>query len=371
MRKACLLGMAAALLAAAPAEATPSAATLRRELRAVVSAGAPGAIVLSRDGARSVSVAVGVGRRTPRAPMRRGDRFRVGSLTKTFVAATVLQLVADGALSLDDTAERWVPGLVPGGDAITVRQLLNHTSGLFDYLNDGDETVIKPYLAGQFGHVWAPRELVGVATKHPAHFPPGMSWSYSNTGYIVLGLIVEAATGHQLGEEVAARVLAPLALRGTSFDTAPRIAGRHAHGYFKVGKRLVDVTAVHPSYAWAAGAVVSTTSDLARFYRALLAGRVLRGDLLPEMEATVPMGPPNESYGLGLWRTHSLGFGGGFHLPCADTVWGHDGDIAGYLTYAFSSQDGRRQVVMSINDDKLSRKAERAITKVISTAYCG
>jgi D-alanyl-D-alanine carboxypeptidase len=292
-------------------------------------------------------------------------------MTKTFVATVVLELAGEGALSLDDTVERWVPGLVPGGDAITVRELLNHTSGLFDYLNDGDGTVIKPYLGGRFSFAWAPRDIVGVAVGHEPHFAPGAGWSYSNTGYIVLGLIVEAASGQPIATALQQRIFTPLALRQTSFDTAPPISGPHAHGYYRLPRqRLQDVTAVSPSFAWSAGAIVSTADDLARFYRALLAGEVLRPDLLQAMETTVPMGVPGEEYGLGLWHTGGAGFGPGFRFGCAATAWGHDGDIPGYLTWVFNDDAGQRQVVAMVNDDALSRRAERSVARVVRTAFC-
>src|SRR2546423_2623856 len=259
MRKlGALVVVLAALAGPAPARAASSEA-LAQQMRAVVAAGAPGAIVLARDGSRTLRLAAGVSDRAHRTPMRVSDRFGVGSVTKTFVATVVLQLVGEGRLSLDDTVERWVPGLVPGGDAITVRELLNHTSGLFDYLNDGDATVIKPYLAGKFSFFWHPRAMVGVATRHAPHFAPGAGWSYSNTGYIVLGLIVEAATGDSIGAELSKRIFGPLALRRTSFSTGQRISGAHAHGYYRLPKRsLQDVTAISPSFAWTAGAIVST-----------------------------------------------------------------------------------------------------------------
>src|SRR5438093_623042 len=199
MRSAGAIAIVTALLvSAAPARG----ASLPYDMQALVNAGAPGVIVFARNGTRSLRLAAGVADRAHGTPMRIGDRFRVGSVTKTFVAALVLQLAGEGKLSLDDTVEKWVPGLVPGGDRITVRELLNHTSGLFDYLNDGDGTVLQPYVKGDLGHVWTPQAIVGVATKHPPHFPPGGGWSYSNTGYIVLGLIVEAATGDSLAAEL-------------------------------------------------------------------------------------------------------------------------------------------------------------------------
>src|SRR5262249_19201622 len=160
--------------------------------------------------------------------------------TKTFVAAIVLQLVGEGRLSIADTVERWLPGVVPGGERITLRQLLNHTSGLFDYAEDNT-------FGRQLAHpkkVWSPRQLIRIATAHPPLFAPGARWSYSNTGYILLGLIVEQATGNPLGSELRRRIFAPLRLRSTSFDTKPQIAGQHAHGYTKGKSGLTDVSAV-------------------------------------------------------------------------------------------------------------------------------
>ena len=368
MRLPCAIAIVTALLvSAAPARG----ASLPDDMQKLLDAGAPGVIVLARNGTHSLRLAVGVGDRAHRTPMHVGDRFRVGSVTKTFVAAVVLQLVGEGKLSLDDTVEKWVPGLVPGGDAITVRELLNHTSGIFDYLNDGDSTVLRPYLKGDLGHVWTPRALVGVATKHPPHFPPGKGWSYSNTGYIVLGLIAEAATGDSLGAELKRRLFVPLGLSRTTLDASPRIAGRHAHGYYHFPRKpLIDVTGVSPSLAWAAGGIVSTVGDLAQFYRALLGGRVLTPELLHAMEATTSMGIAGEDYGLGLWETRTLGLAPTFRLSCADRVWGHDGDFPGYLTYAFNSADGRRQAIVAVNDDALSRSAQGALSRVVGTAFC-
>ena len=368
MRLPGVIGVVAALLvSAAPARA----ASLPTDMQALVGAGAPGVVVLARSGTHSLRLAAGVADRAHGTPMRIGDRFRVGSVTKTFVAAVVLQLVGEGKLSLDDSVEKWVPGLVPRGDAITVRELLNHTSGLFDYLNDGDNTVLEPYLKGDLGHVWAPRAIVGVATKHPPHFPPGGGWAYTNTGYIVLGLIVEAATGDTLAAELRRRLFVPLGLTRTSLDASPRIAGRHAHGYYHFPhKPLIDVTGVSPSLAWAAGGIVSTVGDLAQFYRALLQGRVVSPDLLQAMETTTSMGVAGEDYGLGLWETRTLGFARTFRLSCADRAWGHDGDFPGYLTYAFNSADGQRQAIVAVNDDALSKRAARAVSRVVGTAFC-
>jgi CubicO group peptidase (beta-lactamase class C family) len=231
-----LVTLAVATLVAVAVAANPAAsraaprAKLQRAVDALAAAGAPGAVALVRDGDRTIRVAGGYGNLAKRTPMRARHRFRVGSSTKTFVAAVVLQLAGEGKLALEDSVERWLPGLVPNGGQITVRQLLNHTSGLADYAPDEDEAFIRRVLANR-RRAWQPRELVAIGTAHPPLFAPGARWSYSNTGYILLGLIVEAAGGNPLGAELQQRIFAPLRLRATSFDTKPRIAGRHAHGY--------------------------------------------------------------------------------------------------------------------------------------------
>jgi D-alanyl-D-alanine carboxypeptidase len=367
-----LLVLAAAVGAtaagSAPERAPVREQALQRALDEVVAAGVPGAVLLVREGNRTVRLASGHGNLEPRTKMRPGDRFRTGSITKTFVATVVLQLVGEGKLRLTDSVERWLPGVVPNGRRITVRQLLNHSSGLFDYGGD------RKWLSAAYRDPmrrWTPREIVAVATAHKPHFAPGAGWSYSNTNYFVVGLIVEAATGHKLESELRRRIFAPLRLRATSLDTVPRIAGPHARGYFL--RPLEDVTVGSPSYVWAAGALVSTADDLARFFRALLGGRLLRPELLREMEAFVTP-PAGFSYGLGLQK---------FRLPCGSS-WGHAGGSPGYSADAYNSRDGRRQVVILINATEpltpslknfrsfnAPRRAAPALERLTGTAYCG
>jgi D-alanyl-D-alanine carboxypeptidase len=323
-------------------------------------------VLLARDGDRTIRLTSGNGNLKPRAPMRAGDRFRVGSVTKTFVATVVLQLAGEGRLTLEDTVEHWLPGVVPNGERITVRQLLNHTSGLFAFGGDRDfvtQAVRDPLRA------WTPLEIVAIATAHPPHFPPGAGWSYSDTNYYVLGLIVETATGRSLGIELRRRIFAPLRLRATSFPTAPGIAGRHAHGYLL--RPPQDVTVGSPSVQWAAGALVSNADDLAHFFRALLGGRLLRSDLLQLMRTTVAareLGPGN-AYGLGLQKLPE---------PCG-AVWGHTGGSPGYVADALNSTDGERQVVVLVNATGslsaagffgLPRRAGDAVDRLIHEAYC-
>ena len=344
---------------ASPNAAPPGNAQLRAALEGVVAAGVPGALVFVRNGDRTVRLAAGYGNLARRTPMRVTDRFRVGSETKMFVSTVVLQLVSEGKLSLDDTVERRLPGLIPNGRTITVRQLLNHTSGLYDYAED------KAFLAQLDNRrkIWTPRQLIAVGTAHKPVFPPGARWGYSNTGYIALGLMVEAATGHTLGTELRKRIFEPLRLRATSFDTRPQIAGRYAHGYSRLGKpRLYDISFIDPSLFWAAGAIVSTAGDLARFHDALLRSRLLRPNLLAAMKTTVNV-TPEQGYGLGMIR---------WRFPCG-TFWGHGGGIFGYETFAASTANGRRHVVIALNADESvhSPRRDDAVGRLMAIAHCG
>jgi D-alanyl-D-alanine carboxypeptidase len=355
--------VASSQFVAAAVAASPSSGSLGSKLRAemnqLVAAGVPGVVVLIHRDDRTLRLAGGYSDRATRTAMSVRDRFRIGSVTKSFVATVVLQLVGEGKLSLDDPVEHWLPGLVPHGEDINIRDLLSHRSGLFDYLND--QRVLRPYLAGDFGYAWTPRRLVAISASHKPLFSPGARFSYSNTNYILLGLIVEAATGHPLAAELRRRIFAPLGLHSTSFPASPSINGAHAHGYLVTGKnKLQDVTGVSPSYAWAAGGITSTADDIAKFYAALLGGRLLKPELLREMETT------REHYGLGLYQTPG---------PCGP-LWGHDGAIAAYLTLAFNSKDGTKQMVVLVNsltfgDTVGNRQAQLALNRLFKTAACG
>ena len=165
-----LVGLVWALVAPAAGAAPPNAAKLRREADRMIAAGVPGVIVLVRDGSRTVRFARGSSRLKPHRALRVSDRFRIASLTKTYTATVVLQLAGEGKLSLKDPVERWLPGIVPNGAAITLRMLLSHQQRLFDYFNDPQ--TIAPYLAGDFAHVWTPEQLVAIGVAHPPLFPP-------------------------------------------------------------------------------------------------------------------------------------------------------------------------------------------------------
>lgn len=347
---------------AAPALPRPPAA-LQAALDRLVAAGVPGTIALSRHGAKVTLAVSGVRDLTTHAPIRTGDRFRIGSNTKSFVATVVLQLVGEGRLRLTDNVERWLPALVPDGAAITVRQLLNHTSGLYDY--GQDPRLLAPYEHDR-GHYWPPRALVALATSHPPQFPPGTDFGYSNTNYILLGLIIEAATQHTAAAEIQQRLIRPLGLADTSFPQRdPHIAGRHTRGYLTnlppdaaAPDGTLDITVLSPSTAWTAGGIISTAADLARFHRALITGRLLRPHEQRELTTTAP----GADYAMGVFRIDT---------PCGP-AWGHDGSFPGYLSVSVTSPDGARQAVIALNTDRiLSEQAYTELSSTLDTAYCG
>jgi D-alanyl-D-alanine carboxypeptidase len=347
----------------------PEAAPLQKSLDHLVATGVPGAVLFVRDGTHTIRLASGYSAVAGGVRAKPGDRFRIGSVTKTFVATVVLQLVREGKLGLDDTVESILPGRLRGGDGITLRQLLQQTSGLHDYLED--PRIFRPYLNGNVRYAWTTSRLLEIANSHKPNSRPGTRWEYSNTNYLVLGLIVEAVTHDTLADQLKRRIFDPVGLRMTAFDTRPTITGRHMHGYFPLNNKLTDLSVLSLTAGWAAGAIVSTTDDVARFYRALLQGRLLRPDLLHEMQATVPMGVAANDYGLGLWRTGTMVLSN-TPFECG-AAWGHNGDWLGYNTQAFNSKDGRRQFVLFANRDEESftPTIKKAIFAIGRQALCG
>ena len=367
-----VVALAAGVLLLAPARAGaapgPSARIDPGELRGlldqIVAAGAPGAAARIRDEDGVTQAGSGVADLRNGRPMRPWLHYRVGSVTKPFVATVVLQLVAEGRLSLQDTVERWLPGILPYGDQVTIRELLSHTSGVPDYTL---EPIIRLYTDPQARfRAWTPRELVGLVADQPPDFPPGTAWSYSNTGYILAGMIIEAATGHKLGRELARRILRPLGLRNTFFPiNRPTIPRPYARGYsLPLGQEqgpLLDFTVLNPSVAWAAGALVSNLGDLEHFFRALLGGRLLPPRLLTAMTTPVPTGQPGFGYGLGLIVIDTP----------AGRLLGHDGAIPGFLNIVLSTEDGRRQVGVMMNEEFSTPAVSEAFNQVFMTLAMG
>ncbi len=365
-RAGIVVGMVVALATgAAPGVRASPDSPVRGALAQVVAAGVPGSYAVV-DGVAGWRGSAGVGNlRTGRAPDPRG-RVRVASVTKSFVATVVLQLVGEGRLGLDDPIADHLPGLLPYTEPITVRQLLGHTSGVprdIAHWQTPEEIDTKRWES------FRPAELVRLATDGvPLLFPPGTGFSYSNTGYTVLGLLVERITGRSLAGELERRVFRPLHLRDTSFPSyQPFLPFPAAHGYEQLyGEQapLTDVTTYVWSRLWASGNVVSSLDDLNRFFRALLGGRLLRADLLAQMRdvregALGPFG-----YGLGLMKLAG---------PCGGPEWwGHGGDVPGYNTWSLHTADLTRQVSAGMNQDLTAPAAARGhlLFTVVPTALC-
>lgn len=304
---------------------------LERLLQNVLDEGAPGGVLAARDADGVTGVAAGEADTRTGREARPGDRYRIGSNTKTMVAVVVLQLVQEGRLELDDPVVRHVDGF-DLDRRMTVRHLLQQTSGLHT------ETMLwrddNAYRKNRFRH-FRPEQLVRIALTNPEPRPaPGTEWEYSNTNYVLAGMVVEQVTGHSLGYELASRIFRPLRMRDTSFPTySPFIRGRHLHGYRNDGS---DTTVYGMSWAWAAGAVVSTTRDETTFMRALLGGRLLDDRRLEQM-----LDPGEFGYGLGIVP---------IKLPCAPGMaYGHDGAVFGYHSATISTADGSRQAAVGVN----------------------
>ncbi|MEU1074038.1 MULTISPECIES: serine hydrolase domain-containing protein [unclassified Streptomyces] len=289
--------------------------------RLVTDTGTPAAALLTDDGERSRFGTAGSG-------LGRDDRFRAGSVTKSFVATVVLQLAAEGRLRLDDTVEQHLPGLIRGhgnnGRHLTLRSLLSHTSGLFPYTADGA----------------APVPLTPSQAVHTAltHFPGPLGiYAYSNTNYVVLGMVVQQVTGHTYAAEAERRIITPLHLTGTSFPGArTTLPSPHSRAYSPGGH---DVTDLDPRPAGAAGELISTLADLSRFYAALLGGALLPA---PQRRELLDTAATHGVYGLGVYPER---------LSCGLTVWGHNGRISGSSVRAAVTADGRHTTVFRINTD--------------------
>jgi D-alanyl-D-alanine carboxypeptidase len=349
--------LASLFLVTAPALAVdvPTRADVQRALERVVDGGAPGVTAVIRGPGGRERYAAGSANLRSGKPISPRDHGRVGSVTKSFTATLVLQLAAEGKLGLEDSVQKWLPGVVPNGDRITVRQLLDHSSGIADYCSVPDITLCDPFAARR-ARRWTPEELVAIGVGAPPTFPPGQGWSYTNTDYVLLGMIVEQATGHTLGAEYERRIFRPLGLDQTSFPTSTSMPRPFSRGYDVLagGSWPPDVTRFSPTVAGSAGAIVSTPGDLQIFMRALLRGRLVSRSLLGEMKRPTP-GSLNGAYALegGGVGTYGLGL---IHYTWSKAcgVWGHTGAFPGYRTIAVSNRNGRRGAAMYITSEGLA-----------------
>jgi D-alanyl-D-alanine carboxypeptidase len=341
-----LLGAVTGLLmttvTATPARARPDHpgdTALERQVDAIVVAGATSATAVVDSGRRDLRASSGVAALGTHRPVPRSARFRIGSETKSFLATVVLQLVAEDRLRLGDKVDDVLPGVLRYGDRITVRELLNHTSGLPDVLRTLPSPRSAAYLKLRW-RSWTTAELVSRVSSMKLDFRPGRRAAYSNTNYLVLGMVVEHVTGHSYAREIRSRIIRPLRLSGTSLPgTDVDIHGPHAHGYLSLeldgGPALVDITRVNPSLLNAAGEMISTERDLNRFFGALMSGRLLPAYLMQEMVRT----EHGSEYGLGILVRE---------LPCHVTIYGKDGDAPGYSSVTMVDPASDRRVTVSV-----------------------
>ncbi len=362
---------ASAVTAERPAvapRATTDTARMQQALDQIVAAGVPGALLYTYDKGQETQLQSGLADLAAGTPMGPSTTYRVGSQTKTYVSTAVLQLVARHRIRLDAPARRYLPGLLARVPHVTVRQLLNHTSGIYEF--NEDPRVLAPYFAGDLGHVWKPRQLVRIALSNEPVSKPGGAYSYSNTNYVLLGLMIQQVTHRPLGDVLRGGVFAQAALDSTTFTTSRTLPAPAAHGYYvaegDAARDFTDLTSLYP-YPGASGAGVSTAPDVARFYRHLLSRQMLPPHLMAAMMTTNDSSAedgPGTAYGLGLQS---------FQTRCG-TAWGHGGNFPGYITYVYSSPHGSRQVVLTLNEDPMSlpkKKIGPVFMQLLDQAYCG
>ncbi|WP_425558760.1 serine hydrolase domain-containing protein [Catenulispora subtropica] len=346
------------------ASAAPRQSAIQQGLNALVRTdGVPAALAsfTGPDG-RERTYTAGVGDLATGAKVPQDGQVRIGSNTKAFTAVVVLQLAGEGKIDLDASVDTYLKGMVHGdgidGNAIKVRQLLQHTSGLPNY---------SKYLSDDIRY-YQPRDLLDLALQHKADFGPGEKWAYSNTNYLVAGLIVEKVTGHALPVEIDQRVIQRIGLRHTYFPHPGELAirERHPEGYYQdsPGAPLVDATQWDPSWAWSAGQMVSTDSDLNRFYSELLKpGHLLKQEQFDQMRSGVDADypfPAGAKYGLGLVSTP---------LSCGGVYWGHGGSMTGYETRGGVTEDGRAFNIAVTTQP--GPEAQKHMDQIVDAALCG
>ncbi len=365
-------GLLAGGVLAPPAQAAPPSprpAVVQQELDRLVGDDTfPGALAAVKDDRGRVrDYTAGVGDLATRQPVPSNGRIRIASNTKTFTAVVMLQLAGEGRVDLDAPVETYLPGLVRGegidGRNITVRQLLNHTSGLPDYAR----VTVADFTATRYRQ-WEPVELLRAGLTQPALFPPGSRHAYTNTNYLLAGMIIEQITGRTVEREITSRIIRPLRLRDTYWPARGEVTirGAHPRGYFveQPGGPLMDATDQNVSAAWAAGALVSTPRDLLTFFTALLRGKLLTRDLLRQMQTTVPAEPnvrgTHEGYGLGLET---------FTLTCGGTAWTHGGNERGYLTRQAVTAKGRG-VTLAVTALPQSLESAKQVEDTVNDIMC-
>lgn len=329
-----------------------------------IESGIPGVALAIRAGSQTVQIARGVEDTTTGAPVTADHHFRMGSVAKSFLASIVLQLVDEGKLKLSDTVETHLPALITSNKDATIEQVMRLQSGIFDHASD--PRYLAPYLEGHFDHAYAPEQLVAFSNDHPPVFAPGARFDYSNTNYVVIGLLIEKLTGMSLAAAVAARITTPLGMTETTMPLGSEMAAPAAHGYLVgTGGPPIDVTGISASSAYGHGNVVATPADMNKFYGALVAGRVVKPAYLEAM--FTPDARIATRYGIGVWTKDTI-------FPCGEWI-GHDAASPGFDSSSQARRDGRRQfsvVITSLTpDDKAGdERAQQAWKDLVVAAAC-
>jgi D-alanyl-D-alanine carboxypeptidase len=379
-----LIGTAACALLTGTLGAGPAAArthsttqsTLQQDVNALYASGASGVLAEIVDHGKATYARAGEAFRGTGIPVPHNGRFRIGSETKAYTATVIMQLVGEHRLSLDDRVEKWLPGVVDGngynGNNITVRELLLHTSGIFDYTTDSTMQAMllsaEAFNATRFKH-YSADGLIHIALAHPPYFAPGTGYAYSNTNYVLAGKIIQAVTGQSWAAQVTKRIIIPLHLTGTSapgdnpFIPLPAIGGYNIYTTDPAQRVYTDTTVDNSTWDDAAGSLISTTADENAFYHALFAGRLVSPALLAIMkQGSIPA--PSAGIGFG----HQT-------LDCGVEMFGAVGEVPGYTTYVFSTGDGARSVVLALPTTTFSEAqvfyaTEQLTFNVVEHAFC-
>ncbi|MFE3001283.1 serine hydrolase domain-containing protein [Nocardia sp. NPDC059246] len=374
--------MARKITAALDAAAGQDRPELRKAIEEIVDSGFIGVSVRVRDERGEWADSAGVAELGGAATPPIDGHVRIASNTKTFTAALALRLVAEGKIGLDTPAVAYLPEFALD-ERITVRMLLQHTSGIFNFTGElyADGTIVagipapgtpwgKQWVDDRF-HTYRPQELVELSLSKPPRFEPGTGWSYSNTNYALVRLLIEKVAGRSFAEEMRRLILEPLALSGTVVPDGPEVPEPHAHAYYRYEEegreKTVDVTRHDPSWNPSGGDMISTTRDLATFISALNSGKLLPAELLSEMRTPFPTGIPGMGYGLGVFVQET---------PCGGTVITHNGGHAGYATLMYATPDGSKTMTASltcVDDSAMSIAApfQLAQQRLVNEVFCG
>lgn len=361
-RRAAVLGTALALFTGSMAAMPLSAQAAHETTQAALSAwqahsGGPGASVTGGDDRTRWTLHSGVRNIYETVPIGADDHYRIGSQTKTYTAAVVLQLVDEGRVRLDAPVEQYLPGVLTSpydGNVITVRQLLQHRSGIPEYMNNNPRA--------QLDGTYLMPDLVRAGVSQSPWFAPGTSIRYSNTNYILLGMLIESVTGQSIGTAITNRIITPLGLTETRYpapgDRSIGAPAAHGYAYGTVPPIVVwiDISNLfEPSQGGPAGAIVSTLNDSITFYRALFAGRVVSAAALAEMR-TASAGI-KDGYGLGIYR---------LNLSCG-TAWGHNGATPGYFAETLVGDNGRHAAIVTnhVSSDASEPSGKTVLDKAI------